>query len=119
MSMVDAPPLLTHPRYMPAVLNGIAILPLRSSAVKQPRPPARASRSWMTDCAASWTLEPLSSISAATLYAAAVVMKYSPSPVQDTAAVALLAYVPAPMSGESPTRPGSLLLRPPVDVAAA
>ena len=46
-------------------------------------------------------------------------MKYSPLPVADTAQVALSAYVPAPMIGESPMRPQRLLVMPPVDVAAA
>src|SRR5215472_1457842 len=46
-------------------------------------------------------------------------MKYSPSPVPDTAQDSLLAYVPAPISGVSPTRPLCLLVRPPVEVAAA
>jgi len=32
-------------------------------------------------------------------------MKNSPSPVPDTAQLRLLAYVPTPMIGESPTRP--------------
>ena len=35
-------------------------------------------------------------------------MKASPHPVPDTAQLALSAYVPAPMMGESPTRPASL-----------
>jgi hypothetical protein len=46
-------------------------------------------------------------------------MKSSPRPVHETAHVALSAYVPAPMMGESPTRPHRLLVSPPVDVAAA
>jgi len=51
--------------------------------------------------------------------ATAARIKYSPSPVHDTAQVALFAYVPAPMMGESPIRPAFLLLVPPVEVAAA
>ena len=43
----------------------------------------------------------------------------SPSPVQEIAAVASSAHVPAATSGESPTRPGCLPLLPPVEVAAA
>ena len=43
----------------------------------------------------------------------------SPSPVQEIAAVASSAHVPAAISGESPTRPGCLPLMPPVEVAAA
>ena len=43
----------------------------------------------------------------------------SPSPVQEIAAVASSAHVPAAMIGESPTRPGCLPLVPPVEVAAA
>ena len=43
----------------------------------------------------------------------------SPCPVQETAALALSAYAPAPGIGESPTRPGILHVMPPVLVAAA
>ena len=43
----------------------------------------------------------------------------SPSPVQEIAAVASSAQVPAAISGESPTRPGCLPALPPVEVAAA
>src|SRR5215472_4983184 len=46
-------------------------------------------------------------------------MKYSPAPVPETAQDWLDAYVPAPMIGESPTRPGILACMPPVDVPAA
>src|SRR6185436_2728059 len=46
-------------------------------------------------------------------------MKYSPVPVAETATESFAAYVPAPMTGESPTRPNSLLVVPPVDVPAA
>jgi hypothetical protein len=46
-------------------------------------------------------------------------MNSSPVPVQDTAQLALFAYVPAPITGESPTRPKRLPVMPPVDVAAA
>ena len=52
-------------------------------------------------------------------YAATARIKYSPSPVAETAQVALSANVPAPMFGESPMRPGSLPVTPPVDVPAA
>ncbi len=51
--------------------------------------------------------------------ATTVRMKYSPCPVADTAQLSLLAYVPAPMMGESPTRPQRLPVMPPVEVAAA
>ena len=43
----------------------------------------------------------------------------SPWPVHDTATVASSAHVPAPISGESPTRPSRWPDTPPVDVAAA
>ena len=43
----------------------------------------------------------------------------SPWPVVDAAPVRLSAYSPAPMNGESPTRPGGLNGIPPVDVPAA
>src|SRR3954470_3699276 len=43
----------------------------------------------------------------------------SPQPVVEQPPVWLSAYNPAPISGESPTRPGSLLAVPPVDVPAA
>ena len=43
----------------------------------------------------------------------------SPSPVHEHAPSASSANVPAPISGESPTRPGRLPVVPPVDVAAA
>src|SRR5438045_3166796 len=46
-------------------------------------------------------------------------MKNSPAPVAEIAADSFDAYVPAPMMGESPTRPYCLLLMPPVDVPAA
>src|SRR5215469_16240200 len=46
-------------------------------------------------------------------------MMGSPHPVQDTDALWLSAYQPQPISDESPTRPGSLLRVPPVDVPAA
>src|SRR5439155_25053510 len=46
-------------------------------------------------------------------------MNCSPRPVPLTAHVALLAYVPAPTIGESPTRPYFLFVRPPVEVPAA
>ena len=46
-------------------------------------------------------------------------MNISPLPVADTATLSFSAQVPAPISGESPTRPNRLLVRPPVDVAAA
>ncbi len=52
-------------------------------------------------------------------YATAFRMKYSPVPVQDTAQVLLSAYVPAPMMGESPTRPRIFIIMPPVEVPAA
>src|SRR5271169_5177665 len=40
----------------------------------------------------------------------------SPHPVTETPPTELSAYVPAPMIGESPTRPGYLFNVPPVDV---
>jgi hypothetical protein len=46
-------------------------------------------------------------------------MKNSPEPVADTAQVWLLAHVPAPMMGLSPTRQSSAFVMPPVEVAAA
>ena len=46
-------------------------------------------------------------------------MKNSPCPVPEIAQVALSANVPAPISGLSPTRPGSFAVIPPVEVAAA
>src|SRR6059036_3251933 len=46
-------------------------------------------------------------------------MMASPSPVHDTPPIELSAYVPQPISALSPTRPGSLPMVPPVDVAAA
>ena len=51
----------------------------------------------------------------ATECATASLIKFSPAPVQETAQV-LLAKVPAPMIGLSPTRRYSLLFKPPVDV---
>src|SRR5947209_8509799 len=45
-------------------------------------------------------------------------MKYSPSPVHETAQVSLLAYVPAPIIGESPILPNLLFEVPPVEVPA-
>ncbi len=46
-------------------------------------------------------------------------MKYSPDPVHEIAQVLLLAYVPAPIIGESPILPHFLLVIPPVEVPAA
>ncbi len=46
-------------------------------------------------------------------------MNASPTPVADTATVPSSAQVPAPIMALSPTRPGGLPSRPPVDVAAA
>ena len=46
-------------------------------------------------------------------------MNSSPTPVHDTAHVALSAYVPAPMIGTSPIRPNLLPVSPPLDVPAA
>src|SRR5947208_4161174 len=46
-------------------------------------------------------------------------MKYSPVPLHETATDSFSAYVPAPMIGESPTRPNRLFVVPPVDVPAA
>ncbi len=43
----------------------------------------------------------------------------SPAPVALAATVPFLAYVPAPTTGESPTRPAILFVMPPVEVAAA
>ena len=43
----------------------------------------------------------------------------SPSPVQETATLSSSAQVPAPISGESPTRPRRWPIVPPVEVAAA
>jgi hypothetical protein len=45
--------------------------------------------------------------------------KISPIPVAEIAAVWSSAQVPAPGIGLSPTRPGSWLVSPPVEVAAA
>jgi hypothetical protein len=45
--------------------------------------------------------------------------KCSPTPVQEMAQLALSANVPAPMTGESPTRPRTWFVTPPVEVAAA
>ena len=42
-----------------------------------------------------------------------------PEPVVETAQLRSSAYVPAPMTGESPTRPDRLPAVPPVEVAAA
>src|SRR6201995_3159603 len=43
----------------------------------------------------------------------------SPQPVGETAALALSAKQPQPISDESPTRPGALFSVPPVEVPAA
>src|SRR5205807_9240750 len=65
------------------------------------------------------TLIPLYFTSAAMSWATLQRMKNSPVPVQETATESLSAYVPAPMIGESPTRPYCLFVVPPVDVPAA
>ena len=47
------------------------------------------------------------------------VRAFNPWPVAETAQQSFAAYVPAPMIGESPTRPHFLPVMPPVEVAAA
>ena len=44
---------------------------------------------------------------------------YSPAPVHDTAPGEFSAYIPDPMTGVSPTLPGSIAGIPPVDAPAA
>ena len=82
-------PFFVHRNHPPSPPSSFA----RSSAVA--RPPASVLPSVLL---IAW-------ISCAT----AARMKNSPSPVQETAHVSLLAYVPAPITGESPIRPGRLL----------
>ncbi|MNY77357.1 hypothetical protein D3C86_2172290 [compost metagenome] len=57
----------------------------------------------------------MAEISCATTF----LIKNSPHPVHEIPAVSLLAYVPAPIIGESPTLPYFLFVIPPVEVAAA
>src|SRR5690242_8282918 len=73
----------------------------------------------MTKLAASSVDIPRYCTNAQISLATASRMKYSPTPVEETAQDRLDAYVPAPITGESPTRPGSLPCIPPVDVPAA
>src|SRR5260370_268403 len=87
-------------------------------AINPPVPPSFATLS-STICAASCNFIPRYSISAEMSCATTERIKYSPSPVAETAQVALFAYVPPPMMGESPTRPAFLFVVPPVEVAAA
>jgi len=54
-----------------------------------------------------------------TLFARTSLMATSPIPVAEQAPASLSAYVPHPINGESPIRPGNLSEKPPVDVAAA
>ena len=113
-----SPWLFIHPLNIEEVLNGTAIFPWLSMAIKPPSPPNCATF-FMASVAACETVKPLYSISAETSKAMDWRIKYSPSPVHETAQVLLSAYVPAPIIGESPTRPNFLLLIPPVEVAAA
>src|SRR5436305_13812739 len=80
----------TYPRYIPAVLNGKAMLPWGSIAIKPPVPPSLATLS-RTACAASLSDIPRYSIRAEISCPTAERIKYSPSPVPETAHVALFA----------------------------
>ena len=111
--------LVTIPRYIMSVLNSQTTRPVRSATITPPRPPIRTRRRCITcRVAARASMRPYST-SAQMSRATVARMKNSPVPVHDTAHDALLAYVPAPITAESPTRPGSLFVSPPVDVAAA
>lgn len=49
---------LIQPRYMPEVLNGMAMLPSRSSAITPPSPPIPGTSLMTTSSAAAWRLSP-------------------------------------------------------------
>src|SRR5438552_5037595 len=88
---VILPSLATQARYIPSVLNGVAMFPFRSMAMTPP-PPFCATSSFITTSSAACRSEtPLyrtrAQMSAATLLR----MKNSPSPVPDTAQLRLLA----------------------------
>src|SRR4029453_6212450 len=69
--------------------------------------------------AAACSFIPLSSTSEQISRATASRMKYSPVPLAETAHDLFDAYLPAPMVGQSPTRPQRFPVVPPVDVPAA
>src|SRR5438105_6725721 len=92
MSTEGCPSAPTQPRYIPDVLKGMAKLPRRSTAMRPPVPPIFPTFSSTSRAAAS-TERPPYCIDAETSWATTERMKYSPSPVQETAQVSLLAYV--------------------------
>ena len=64
-------------------------------------------------------LPPLARIASTAVFARHTRIIASPCPVVEHAPASSSAYVPAPMIGESPTRPTRLFTMPPVLVAAA
>src|SRR3954471_19396270 len=86
--------------------------------MQPPRPPTRRARmsiAWRAAAIGSFPA-PIRSVA---VFASSTFMIDSPQPVVEQPPVWLSAYRPAPISGESPTRPGSLLAVPPVDVPVA
>ena len=106
----------SSPRGIASVENGAVTVPAASTAIRPPAPPHAATSS-STDCAASRSPTPCAT-SAPSSRAAPARTNASPWPVHDTA-TRRSAQVPAPITGESPTRPGRWPWRPPVEVAAA
>jgi hypothetical protein len=103
------------------VLRANAARPSASTAITPPCPPVRvaiARRRSVAACASP--PRPRRRVASSERRAAKTLrMKASPWPVVETAQPASSAYVPAPISGESPTRPRRLSTVPPVLVAAA
>src|SRR5450759_3221460 len=80
----------------------IEMFPDLSTQITPPLPPAFTSLPLTTSSEASLRERPLYSIRAEISCATVHLIKNSPCPVPETAQVALFAYVPAPIIGESP-----------------
>ena len=116
--MVGIPSVPINPRYIPLVVKYMETSPEEEMPIIPPLPPLGFTTSSMVSHKAVCKLPPLYLNRIATSYAATAFINASPCPVQEIAQE-LLAQVPDPIKGESPTRPYFLLVNPPVEVAAA
>src|SRR5437867_1161479 len=95
-----------------------AMRPFQSTTMRPPWP-RPSSTSTLSATSQAWAGSSTALRISRVRRASATRMMASPSPVHETPPSVLSAYVPQPMSAESPTRPGSLPAVPPEEVAAA
>src|SRR5512143_1613647 len=97
-----------YPRAIRGVLNAAAHSPWWFRTITPPYPSAFVRTISMPRLAAACASPPFASRMSMTVLAMTTLIIASPHPVVDTPPMALSAYEPQPMRGESPTRPGCL-----------